>query len=395
MINTLFFSHITYFSLLSSFGYSFATALSIISLPLLFLRLVNNKNTYSFVFFSILYLVVFDNDELNLTELKLRPWYLLIMFSLIPACFKFSIKFNKMYFKKENVITLILMSYFFIESISFFIIEDSSSRMYIFKYWFFTVGLLIVLFFLFNYSNLNIVDALEIWYFTVLFATTWGLIQFIGNILGFAHDKLQHDWFNVSPSAFFSERTWYGQYSSLCLVLSFFFYSQSRNLIYILLSIISLFCTVLSFSRSALIPLICAAIVFLFINFYVHGIKQNFLKHLTFTIIISLGIALVLALATDLDFFLPFLEKFDMDDTNIQGRFEALDIFYLNFINDPYSYIFGNGFKWDDSQVSSIGTAVGAKSANLFLMVFYVFGVFGFIISIYIFIKYLLSYIQL
>jgi hypothetical protein len=229
--------------------------------PILVGVLFKKINLYLLLFFGIIFLVLFDNDVLNLTELKLRSWYLIILITLSVRFFNFSLKIRKR--KLSDSYEFLILVYFFVMSSGFFLIEDIQSKLYIAKYWLFSVGLIYSLFCLFDYSLISIEQSLMVWQFSVLFSTLWGLLQYAGNIAGFSGQNLQHDWFNISPSAFFSERTWYGQYCAVGFILSVYYYARSKDFMQLLMILLTLSGVVVSFSRSALIPIISAAVGYL------------------------------------------------------------------------------------------------------------------------------------
>jgi hypothetical protein len=378
---------VLYFFLLTSFGYQSVKYIAIISLLSLTL-LVRKFNVQLTALMSVVYLVIFDNDVLNWTDMQIRPWYFFIMLTLFyDLCSRLT---SGKIVVIKNFLVFYSFSYFFAMSLFFFFWEDFQAKLYIAKYWLFSIGLVYSLIRLSALSKISLEDGLRFWQFTVLFSTLWGLLQFIGNVSGFANDSLQHDWFNVSPSGFFSERTWYGQYAAVGAVLSFYFFLNSRAVVQLCLSLVCLMCVVISFSRSALIPLLAAGLGFLLFLLIKKRVNSKVLANVA-VIVASIIVVSFFELGEGLNVFY-LLQKFDGDEIGIQGRIEALDLYFDAIRQNPYGYIFGNGFSWDDSQASSIGTAIGAKSSNVLLMIFHIFGFYGAILCILLILNMLVKY---
>jgi hypothetical protein len=345
------------------------------------------------IFFNLLiFLLLFDNDVLNFTDLKLRPWYFIITTLFILKFFKLmylnpltniNFKFN---------LNFIAWFYFVYSSSIFLIIDDFEAKLFNLKYWFFSIGLIYSLHYFFKKSNIEIGDAIKFWYFSILFSTIWGLIQFFGNIYGFAGVQLQHDWFNISPSGFFSERTWYGQYAAIGIILSFYYFILTSRKIYLFLFILCCIGSIVSASRSALIPLASSIFVYLLAFF---AISKNFIykfKILGYSTLLFLLITFI-NIGNDLNIF-SLINKFTSDKIGIDGRFEVFNMLLLNLQSNPFNYIFGHGFEWDESNTSSIGTASGAKASNIFLMIFHIFGIVGLILSLLFFLKNFVLYLK-
>ena len=382
---------ISYFVLLSLLGYQSVAYISVLTIfPLAFL-LFRRVSVFLVLYISVIFLVIFDNDVLNWTDSKIRPWYFSVMVILLIAQVRGLIGNKSLAIK--NPMHLIVLAYYLLMSAGFFLLEDSVSRLYIAKYWLFSIGLVYALLYSAKQSKISLGESLQFWQFTILFSAIWGLLQFSGNILGFSRDLLQHDWYNISPSGFLSERTWYGQYSAVGLILSVYYFVRNRNISQFLMILLCSFCVIISFSRSATIPLMAGLLCYFFYCVVHRAFSRSLVKFIV-------GFCLLLLMFVFLDFGLEFnlkalYSKFDISDIGVQGRFEALELFFVEVQRNPYGYILGNGFSWDEGQVSSIGTAVGAKSSNLFLMIFHVFGVLGLSLGLVAFLAFFYKYMRL
>lgn len=386
----LFGTIVLYYFMLAGFGYQSVKYIAVLSLVPLFL-LIKKFNISLISLMSVVFLVIFDNDVLNWTDSKIRPWYFIIILALLFDICRRLMSAKILAINDHFVFYSFL--YFFAMSVFFFFSEDLQSKLYIVKYWLFSVGLVYILLQLSKMSKISLEDGLRFWQFTVLFSTLWGLLQFIGNVSGFAKDLLQHDWFNVSPSGFFSERTWYGQYAAVGAILSFYFFIKTRKVVQLCMAILSLICVVISFSRSAVIPLLAATFGFLLFVYFCKAFNRKVLSNL----IVGVAVVMVVSLFEfegGLDIYYLY-EKFNVAEEGIQGRIEALDLYLSSVQQNPYGYIFGNGFAWDENQTSSIGTAIGAKSSNVILMIFHIFGFYGAILCILLILNMLHKYLLL
>jgi len=381
---------VSYYFLLKAYGYESVRYISVISVPVLVFLLIKRVDAFSFVFFAVIYLVLFDNDLVNWGDWKIRPWY----FIVLPVLFfkGFIGGSGGLFWRVRRVFGLPVMPYFILVSVFFFVVEGGAARLYIAKYWLFSVGLIYFLLHVSRLSRISLEGKLRLWYFCLMFSTLWGLLQYAGNTTGFAGTSLQADWFNVSPSGFFSERTWYGQYAAVAVLLSVYGYVNTMQWRYVFAALLSLTGVLLSFSLSALIPLIAG-----FLGLLVYALlgKMNLrfvMRSLPF-VLLSL---VVLAFNRD-DVFGLFevFSKLDPDRQGIQGRVEALNIYQANMSRNYIDYIIGNGFDYGYDQVSSIGTAVGAKSANLFLMILHVYGLFGLFLVVLLFLSFAVQYVSL
>lgn len=382
-----------FYELLQFFGYEFIRILIIPAVFYSFITMGRNLNIYKISLCSILFLVIFDNDIINFTDLKLRYWYFIILLFLIIILLKNLKKKFPTNIKFSRSIVSLIFLYFICFSFLFLLIDDLNGKLYNIKYWIFTIGLIYVLLFLAKESKIDTNELLYFWLFVLMFSNLWGVLQFFGNNLGFAGDRLQHDWYNISPSAFFSERTWYGQYAAVGIIISFYFYLKTKKSSYIFFIFLFLIGVTLSFSRSALIPLLGLFLSLIVILFKIR-IKLQYMINIFLYFLIFIIILKIFNLDYIINVFSIF-EKFNKNDPGIIYRYEAIELFLNNVIENPIMYILGNGFSWDESQVSSIGTAIGAKSANIFFMIFHIFGILGLFFSVFLALRYLIYYFVL
>lgn len=376
-IGLLFFISI-YYIFLNLFGYSSVVFLSVISLFLIIPFFNIKYDFYSISSISILFLTIFDNEVITWSSYNIRTWYIIIILIIICRMILF---FTKRKIRIKFNVYLILLLYFLLISFVHFIFDDMIAKLYNIKYWLFTIGFVSSFYWVSVRARLSKNDLLFLWYYFIIFSTLWGILQYSGNILGFAGINLQHDWFNISPSGFFSERTWYGQYCAIGIVLTSYFLAKTNFKRYYIFIPIFLFGFIISYSRSAFIPIIAYFLSSIIVFLVNSKIKKSMFINILIYSILTVCVILVLNKLEILN-IIGFFNKFSNSDIGIQGRYEAFYLYYNNLIMNPIDYLVGNGFYWDRTHSSSIGVAIGAKSANLLFMIFHIFGLFGLIFAI-------------
>jgi len=354
---------------MSIMGYSSIIPLSII-ISLSFVRLSTFGKIVESLLVLICYFVLFDNDLINMTEYKIRPFYFLVIIG------GFIILFRRF---KHSVISpfyCIAFSYFVSVTVYFFVTSGSVEQLYIVKFIFFNIGLVAVLTYLPYKSNFPVLIRRYLQF--GLFVGSFALIQFINNkyFTLFKQERLQHDWFNVFPSGFFSERTWLSQYMALACLVTFYAYMKQRKSLYLAIGIFFIFIDMLCVSRSGIIPLLCIVLWVLFpLTQSVSRLKMLF--HLFSIVAVILISSFVFETYFSNEATILY-EKFNVEHEGIRGRIQAWDLTLARMQDQNYNFYLGNGFEWnayEDS--SSIGTAIGAKSANVFLMYLHIYGVLG------------------
>jgi hypothetical protein len=215
----------------------------------------------------------------------------------------------------------------------------------------------------------------------------WGVFQFFTNLAFLPNFQL--DYFNVRPSAFFSETTWYSEFAFFGFILVFLKIMTVPNMLK-LLYLVPFF--LLGFLFSVTRNTYLAIFIYLFFTF---SLTFFFDKKIPLRIMISkFMIISICMLVLILIVYIPelteiasfFVLKFSGEDDSAQGRIEAYHISINNIMNGN---IFGNGYFWDTSHSTESGSALGSKSFNIFLMMGSIFGLFGGILFIILIISYL------
>lgn len=359
------------FSILSIVGFEGSILVSL--LVGVFIIFYNRKlvGFFNSTALAIAYLMLFDNDKIfAYTSLKLRVWYVLVIILIFYHVLK-SVNNAK---KTKLSIELCLIIFLFILVCCWFIVDTYNGKLSIIKYMLFSVGSIYVLLKSFKSISLKVGTERLLDYFIslVAFVATWGIVQFVMNILGHGSPYM-FDFYNIRPSAFFSETTWYAEYSFFGLIFlsckSVVYNNYKYNFLFVLI-VISL---VLSATRNAYLSFVVFGGGMMFLNLLRGKIYIPKFRY----IIICLGILVgVLSIFQDQINFI--CNKFMNLDNSSQGRLYAINTSWNSFLESP---IWGYGFSFDQTKdsIGISGTSIGAKSFNLFLMLLHIFGLSGFI----------------
>ena len=363
---SLLITFINFYTFLTIYGYEAVYIPAIITG--IFLGCFNSRlmNLKDFIFINILFLIIFDNEKINISEYRIRIWYIpyivLVCVTALKEKSLYSIRFRNLWYALSFL-------YYAMYLFAFLIIDDNPTKIYIIKYILFNLLFLVIFVKSMISLRLSLENILFLFYWIVTFVVIWGIFQFVSNLNG-SGELYQHDWYNVSPSAFFDERTWYGQYAAIGFVSSIFFYLRQKKNFYILISIACMTAIGLSFSRSAIIPLLSVCLCALFVKL------QR--KHLIGTTLLMFLTLLTLTVLP-----VEIFSKFSLSETGVISRIEAFVISYKDVLDDPVSYLYGHGFKWNSFSTEG-GTAIGAKAANYLIMIMYIFGYFGLLFAIFL-----------
>ncbi|WP_300286558.1 O-antigen ligase [uncultured Alistipes sp.] len=366
-----------YLSGLFLFGFSAASILSVCMGVTVMACTARRLGIWNAMALAITYLMLFDADTFSYTSLKLRSWYLL----LLPLLFHYLRKFHFFSRLPRNGNTVV--SLLFAVMILFWLVADPmNGKLSAVKYVLFSIGTAFCL----KESFLEIADKIgidkQIDFFVgmALFVGMWGIFQFAMNLTGMG-PKFQDDYYNFRPSAFFSETTWYAEYLVFGMIYSSYAYCLRHRRFYLFVSLLLLFGTVLSVTRNAFLALAVWAF-----TAGVLGVVRGRIKLVH--PIVFVGIALAVSVfvvygeyANDL--FVSIQGKFTLQDDSAKGRIEAFHASIGRIADSP---LIGNGFGFDSEadRTSVGGTSIGAKHANLFLMIGYVFGLPGLFALLYL-----------
>lgn len=383
----VFFNFFCYLFVLLIGGFSMAFPLSVFFSVFIIIYNYKTVGVKGGLTLAIIYLLAFDNEDFYFSEFNIRIWYFYLVIIYFIILIEFFRKKAKIILKKRNVIEYGLGFVFFLWSIYFLIIEDFVSKINNIKYWIFYIGLILVLNNFFTKNIKKFKSILDYLISITVFIMFWGILQFLTNLLFLPNFQL--DYFNIRPSGFFSETTWYSEFVFFGFILVFLKIMTVPNMLK-LLYLVPFF--LLGFLFSVTRNTYLAIFIYLFFTFSLTFFldKKIPLRIMSskFMIVSICMLVLILILyipeLTEIASF--FVLKFSGEDDSAQGRIEAYHISINNIMNGN---IFGNGYFWDISHSTESGSALGSKSFNIFLMMGSIFGLFGGILFIILIISYL------
>ncbi len=323
---------------------------------------------------ATIYLLTFDSEVFYFTDLNIRVWYGYLILIYFISFIEF-IKKRKKNINKKFIVEYILGLLFFIWSLYFLIIEDFISKINNIKYWIFYIGLIFVLNDFFKKNIKYYRDIIDFIISITVFITFWGILQFFTNLMLIPNFQL--DYFNIRPSAFFSETTWFSEFiffGFLLILLKIITEKNTNKLLYLIPFYVLGF--LLSITRNTYVSLV----LYLLLTFSSSILIEKKIiitignsKFIKFFFLIFF-IAFFVYLPELNEILSYFILKLSGEDSSAQGRIEA---FYLSIENIINGDVLGNGFYWDKSQSTESGSALGSKSFNIFLMIGSIFGIFG------------------
>lgn len=351
-------------------GFSFIyLAIFCISLVIFFsnFKIIGKKNSLTLI---IIYMLIFDSDFFSMTSFNLRLWYIIELPLLLYYLFRDVNFFKKKYTEIYLFLILFLLSIMFF----YFLVDKMDGKLSIVKYVFFSIGLIYILY----KSMVEILNKVGIKVFSDylislgLFVAIWGILQFVLIVAPSIKTKIMYDYYNIRPSGFFSETTWYSEYIFFSLVFSFYNYLKTKENKYLFFCVIFLVGIFISVTRNTFLALFVW--FFLGICFSCVTLKIN---RKVFNILILLfifGFSLIAFIGIDnIKFITNILDRFTNGDS---GRMKA---FAKSFELISQSLLLGHGFTFNPlTDVEGNGTYIGAKSFNSFLMILHTVGIIGF-----------------
>lgn len=333
---------------------------------------------------SILYLLIFDSDSYTFSPLHLRFWYLPLILLLVVNFFKGKITINK-----NSIFFFTCVLFLAIQSVFYLFSETFEFKFHIIKYWLFSIGLIYTLIFFFKKHLANPIVIIEYLFSLAIFVTAYGFFQYVFNLQG--NFNLINTIGNVRPEAFFSETTWYAEYILLGFICAILLAKLTKNKLYLLFIVFFSFGLFISNTRNAFIGL--AVFLVLEVRHFLVSVdtKVSFSRNSMISVFILLFLVFLLGILNFQfiqDQSMGIINKFDVkNEPSGLSRIQAFEVSIEMAKNTP---LFGYGFYHDSTfEVGQGNTAVGAKSFNMLLMIYHIFGVFGFAIFLFIILCYL------
>lgn len=394
-INFILFNFLSFLFILSVGGFKMAFPLSILISIIIIIIKYKKYGLKGGLVLATIYLLTFDSEVFYFTDFNIRVWYGYLILIYLISFIEF-IKTKKNGINKKFIVEYLVGFLFFLWSIYFLIIEDFTSKINNIKYWVFYIGLILVLNKFFRKNLNNYKDIIEYLISITIFITFWGILQFCTNL--FFLPNFQFDYFNIRPSAFFSETTWYSEFiffGFLLILLKILTEPNMLKLLYLIPFYLLGF--LFSVTRNTYLAIFLYLLLTFSITFLLD--KKILLRIIAsrfivgFILFLFIGILIYLPELNDILSF--FVLKFSGEDGSAQGRIEA---YYLSIDSIAKGDLMGSGYYWDKSQSTESGSALGSKSFNIFLMIGNIFGIVGgilFIIFIsFIFVKKIYYYIK-
>jgi hypothetical protein len=338
-----------------------------------------------------LFLALFDNSIITpeIASAPVRLSFISTPFLLVYAALKV-----RSTMKRGTVPVLVCVFLLSLLHIIFFFFSDKSGVLYGIKYLFFTFAPMGAISFLLA-RNGKLSEVAIFFVKTGIFIGIFSLIQLAtirsGNFM------FQPHVIDLYPAAFFSERTWFGLYLAFCINFLFICLHQRRMKLFEFSACLALFVlgVLLSLSRNAFLALtifVCCYPLLILPRENPERVR-TLLWFLAFCLIAVLMLGLMSLALLDsasknifevtLEAAATTINAFLDGNESGMGRLQAIEMTIGRYLQGEYSLL-GNGFDWSyEKDITPIaGTAIGAKSANIFAFVLHIYGVLGLIIMI-------------
>lgn len=390
-IQTLLILFFIHFIVLSRFGFESSIFVAI-TLSFFFIffnyRIIGFYNALLLV---VPYLMLYDCETFVFTSFNIRLWYPIIVLSFLYDLFQVFVKREIFDYRFIGKFSLLYVFFIFIITLYHFYNDSFIFKIHNIKYWFFTVytTFIFIKFFVVNQAKINLI--IDFFCVLILFVALWGFLQFAMNLNGI--NNYQLDYFNLRPAAFFSETTWFSEYLVFGLILFYYQSVKSGKEIGKIVIVPVLLGLILSSSRNPYIGLV----LFFILNLLIpsSGARPNIGKKLLINLIFIsvLGCFFIIYKDFLIIYIDKVLDKFSEGDGSSYGRVIAFKKSIELILQKPF---FGNGFAWSENDSSAIGgSAYGAKSFNIFLMLAHILGITGFVIILLLISNYYLSSFKL
>lgn len=345
------------------------------------------------------FLLLFDAPPFTFTDANIRIWYFLF---LPVLCVQF---FRNDFFVAKRLSKKIFMPVFAMLMVAgfWFVLDPMNGKVSNLKYLIFSFGLL--LFLISSYKSIaqKLGSSFLFRFFLnlITFVCIYGFLQFffILAIRGLS-SRYIHEVAVWRPCGFFSETTWYGEFMVFGVILAVYEHRKTSDVFYVLISFLFLIGIILSATRNAIFGILLVFLGYLFFVFLSGRFHRTKFKlsniFLLLIVIACCGVFIaknIKILETLLDSYSYIVRKFTEGDASSKGRFLMVT---ESIERIKQSIVIGHGFSFNDAtDYVGVGTAIGAKNANVLLMIFYIFGLLGFIPFCFLILYYFLSVFQI
>lgn len=282
---------------------------------------------------------------------------------------------------KLNAFIFIISTYYLVMLVLFYLANQSSiGFLYGVKYYYAQIFMVFVLF---GFIRLEYEFSISVILMIFGIILTFAIFQYTFNwIYGFHENPLNLYMYNVEmrPASTFSETTWVGECAVLAMLLSSYAYkikviSIKYYVYFIIITSMSIF---ISNTRAAYLALG----IILFLN--IHYLNIRFLIKISFWMLLLIVLAYILFPNKFEYLIMGTIQKFHFKDMSAHGRFDAAILTFNGWFSSIPYLIFGHGFNWNANEAVAVsGSAIGAKSFSLILLIPYIFGIGGIVLLAY------------
>lgn len=344
--------------------------------------------------YSMLFVSLFDNDSFTFNIMGLRgfrlsyPAIILLELCWLVSCIAPTGKRRKVWPGSSLVLFTVFL--FIVVSLVYLTYEPVEAKLFALKYWLFVfLPLVIVPMYLGRARDEHLYPYLLS---LIIFICIFGFVQAIGRISGGLNlFSAAQGGVGTNPVGFFSERTWFGLLAAFGLPILLFLREARKigGVFFGMNFMILIVGVILSLSRNAYLgAVICIVLAACM------GLRRPVVVATAILVAIVVLAFMAARLVSDSDSILAAPARSLADvwaaategNASSAGRLENFKTVMGRYQDGTYSW-WGNGFAWDSETAMTVGGAMGAKSNNVFLFVFHIFGLHG-LVLIFVLVSY-------
>lgn len=358
-------------------GFSGAILVAAYFVFLLWYRFRQTNSWDEFFLYGVTFLLLFDSPTFTFTPFKLRLWYPLLALAGLLILLERR-KSNLTFPVVSSAVGGYVFFYYVTMSSLWLFWDDWDGKLSNLKYLFLAAGLMLFYRSLwFRLSMLQCQAFLRYLATLSIFVSLWGLLQVFFNTFTLFGPLFQRDSYNLRPSAFFSETTWYAEFCLFGILLVI--YLINRRLVkpqWVLFLLPLLISLVVSNTRNAFVGLAVAIIGLIFLSLFRRRrepvpLWNRWSVGLLLATTLGLVLASLVAWPEVVAQAQRIVQRFTGNDASGQSRLEA---FARSWKELETGWFTGQGYTWHPDQGTAAGTVTGSKSFNLVFMITYIFG---------------------